>query len=84
MRAAKLLVIGMIAVLALSGGLGLSAYASRHKHHLPKAQKAQKYHYKPDKNAYLFGGKYKAPKKQKLPKGSYRDRTTGGIVYGKQ
>lgn len=85
MRAARLLVIGMIAVLALSGDLGMSAYASRHKYHPPKAHKTKQGHYKPDKNAYLFGGgKYKAPKKQKLPKGSYRDPITGGIVYGKK
>ena len=52
---------GMIALLALSGVFSETAYA-RHKNHPPKAPK---YHYKPDKNAYLFGGKYKAPKKQK-------------------
>lgn len=75
--------IGMIAVLALSGDLGLSAHASRHKFHAAKVHKTKQGHYKPDKNAYLFGGKYKAPKQQKLPKGSHRDRTTGGIVYGK-
>jgi hypothetical protein len=77
-------VIGMIAGLALSGDLGLSAYASNHKHHIPKPQKAKKMHYKADKNAYLVGGNYKAPKKQKLPRGSHRDPITGGIVYGKQ
>jgi len=77
-------VIGMIAGLALSGDLGLSAHASRHKLHLPKAQKTKKMHYKADKNAYLVGGSYKAPKKQKLPRGSHRDPVTGGIVYGKQ
>jgi hypothetical protein len=77
-------VIGMIAVLALSGGLGLSAHASRHKYHPPKAHKTKKMHYKADKNAYLVGGNYKAPKKPKLPKGSYRDPITGGIVYGKK
>ena len=81
MRAGKQLVIAMIAVLALSGALSRSAYASHHKHHLPKAPK---FRYKPDKNSYLFGGKHKAPKKQHLPKGSYRDPVTGGIVYGKQ
>jgi hypothetical protein len=83
-RAAKNLVIGMIAVLALSGDLGLSAYASRHKYHPPKAHKTKQGHYKADKNAYLVGGKFKAPKKQKLPKGSHRDPITGGVVYGKQ
>jgi len=80
-RPGKHLVIGLIAVLALSGDLGRSAYAAHHKRHQPKTPKMQ---YKPDKNSYLFGGKYKAPKKQKLPKGSYRDPVTGGIVYGKQ
>ncbi len=80
MRAGKHLVIVMIAVLALSGDLSRSAYALHHKRHLPKTPKMQ---YKPDKNAYLFGGKYKAPKKQHLPKGSYRDPVTGQTVYGK-
>jgi len=64
MRAAKHFVIGIIAVLALSGILSSRAFAS-HKHHPPKSPK---YRYKPDKNAYLFGGKYKAPKKQHVPR----------------
>ncbi len=67
MRAARLILIGTIAVLALGGSLGPSAYAS-HKRHVPKSPK---YHYKPDSNAYLFGGKYKTPKKQNLPKSSH-------------
>jgi len=58
----------MIAVLALSGVLSPGAYAFHHKRHIPKTQKM---HYKPDKNAYLFGGKYKTPKKQHLPKITY-------------
>jgi hypothetical protein len=68
MRAARLLLIGIIAVLALGGSVGPSAYASRHKRHVPKSPK---YHYKPDQNAYLFGGKYQTPKKQHLPKNSH-------------
>ena len=79
-RAGKYLVIGMIAVLALSGDLSRSAYAWHHKHRLPKTQKM---HYKPDKNAYLFGGNYKTPKKQHLPKGTYHTTLTGETIYGK-
>ena len=70
MKAARLLLIGIIAVLAL-GSLGPSAYARRHKQHIPKSPK---YHYKPDKNAYLFGGKYKTPKKQHAAKHSHYGR----------
>lgn len=66
MRAARLLLIGIVAVLAIA--VGPSAYASHHKRKLPKSPK---YHYKPDQNAYLFGGKYKTPKKQNLPKSSH-------------
>jgi hypothetical protein len=58
----------LIAVLALSGALSESAYAWHHKHHAPKTPK---YHYKPDKNAYLFGGKHQTPKKQKVGKNSH-------------
>ncbi len=79
-RTGKHLVIAMIAMLALSGELGSSAYAWHHHHRLPKQQKM---HYKPDQNSYLFGGKHTAPKKQRPPKGSYRNPVTGGIVYGK-
>jgi hypothetical protein len=67
-RAAKFLLVGIIALLVFSGDLGQSAFASHHKRHVPKSQK---YHYKPDKNAYMFGGKYKTPKKQHYPKSSY-------------
>ena len=83
MRAAKHFVIGIIAVLALSGILSQSAFAG-HKHHPPKSPK---YRYKPDKNAYLFGGKYKVPKGQHPPKvshrGSHRDKKTGQTIYEK-
>ena len=68
MRAGTRLVIALIAVLTLSGAASENAYAWHHKHHAPKTPK---YHYKPDKNAYLFGRKYKAPKKQHLPKKSH-------------
>jgi len=70
----------MIAVLALSGVLSRSAYALHFKHHLPKSPKM---HYKPDKYAYLFGGQYKAPKKQHLPKVSYPKTRPGKADYGK-
>ena len=83
MKAAKHFVIGIIAVLALSGILSQSAFA-RHKYHPPKSPK---YRYKPDKNAYLFGGKYKTPKNQHVPKvshrGSHHDKKTGQTVYEK-
>jgi hypothetical protein len=83
-KAAKHFIVGMVAVLALSSVLSPSAFAWRHKQHPPKQPKI---HYKPDKNAYLFGGKYKAPKNQHLPKashrGSHRDKKTGQTVYGK-
>ncbi len=73
----------MIALLALSGALSQNAFAKSHKYHPPKAPKTHKMHYKPDKNAYLFGGEYKTPKKAHPPKGSHRDKKTGQIVYGK-
>ena len=68
MGAGKYLIVGILAVMALSGALSQSAFAFHHKRHLPKSPK---YHYKPDKNAYLFGGKYKTPKKQHFPKTTY-------------
>jgi hypothetical protein len=72
----------MIAVLALGGDFSQSAFA---RHHKPHPQKTQKYHYKADKNAYLFGGKYKAPKKQHYAKGSFHNTGTGVTVpYGKK
>jgi hypothetical protein len=84
-RTAKYFVVGIVAALALSGALSPSAFAWRHKQHPPKQPKI---HYKPDKNAYLFGGKYKAPKNQRVPKvshrNSHRDKKTGQTVYGKQ
>lgn len=70
----------MIAVLALGGAFGRGAYALHFKHHPPKPQKM---HYKPDKNAYLFGGPYKAPKKQHLPKVSYHNSRPGKADHGK-
>jgi hypothetical protein len=72
---------GLIVVLALGGVLSPSAYARHHKFH---PAKTQKYHYKPDKNAYLFGGKYKTPKKQKYKKGSFQNTGTGEIVNTKR
>jgi hypothetical protein len=84
MRAGKLILMGMIVVLALSGVLGQSAYAWPHKHHRVHAAKTPKYHYKPDKNAYLFGGTYKTPKKQKYKEGSFHNTGTGEIVNTKK
>ncbi len=82
MRAGKSALLAMIAGLVLSGGMSQSACALHfhHKQHLPKTPKM---HYKPDQNAYLFGGKYKQPKGKRLPKGSYRTTLTGATVYGK-
>jgi hypothetical protein len=82
MRAGKSALLATIAVLMLCGGLSESANAFhfRHKQHLPKTPKM---HYKPDKNAYLFGGKSKPPKKQHLRKGSYRTTLAGETIYAK-
>jgi hypothetical protein len=67
-RAAKHLVIALVAVLAMSGVLSDSVYAAH-----PKKPHHGKYsHYKVGQNADMFGGKYKAPKKQKLQKHSYK------------
>jgi hypothetical protein len=57
------LVIVLLAFLTLSGAVSESAYAA----HRPRHQHGKNSHYKPDKNAYLFG-KHKAPKKLKLSK----------------
>ena len=81
MRAGKHLVIGMIALFILGGVLSPGAHASRNKHRVPKTHFS---HYKQGKNANLVGGKFKAPRKQHLPKGSYRDHVTGATVYGKK
>ncbi len=83
-RAGKLFLMSVIAVLALSGALSQSAYAWPHKHHKFHAAKTPKYHYKPDKNAYLFGGQYKTPKKQKYKEGSFHNTGTGDTVSTKK
>jgi len=84
-RAPNRFLLGIIAALALSAILCPSAFAFRHKQHSPKQHK---FHYKPDKNAYLFGGKYKAPRSQRAPKvshpGSHRNKKTGQTVYANQ
>ena len=67
MRAGKLFVVALMAILTLSGAASESALAAHRKPHHGKYS-----HYKPGKNADLLGGKYKAPKAQKLPKHSYR------------
>ena len=66
MKAAKYVVLALVAVLALGGVLSDAAYARQRKPHHGKYS-----HYAPGKNAELVGGKHKAPKKQKLPKHSY-------------
>ena len=68
-RAAKHLVIALTAFMALSGSMTNSAYAAHvhGKHHKGKYSP-----YKIGKNVDMFGGKYKSPKKQKLPKHSYK------------
>ena len=68
MRAAKQLVIALIAILALSAAMSDSAYAAHRK----KPHHGKYSHYKPGANVDMFGGKYKAPKKQKLQKHSYK------------
>lgn len=66
MKAGKYLVIALIAILAFSGAISDSAYAAHQK----KPHHGKYSHYKLGKNLDMFGGKYKVPKKQKLPKHS--------------
>lgn len=68
MKAAKHLVLALIAVLAMSGVMSDSAYAAHRK----KPHKGKYSHYAVGQNVDMFGGKYKAPKKQKLAKHSYK------------
>jgi hypothetical protein len=75
----KHVVIGMVAALALSCGIGQNAYASRGT----QDKGPLKVHYKVKKNSNAFGGKYMAPKKQHRPSGYYRSTLTGKTVYGK-
>ncbi len=79
MRGMKHIVIGMVAALALSCGIGQGAYASHGKQGIAPP----KLHYKVKKNSNAFGGKYMAPKKQHRPNGYYRSTLTGKTVYGK-
>jgi hypothetical protein len=79
MKMMKHLLVCMVAVLALSGGLGQSAYAAHGKHGFSSPRG----HYRAKKNEGQFGGKYMAPKKQRRPTGYYRSIVTGRTVYGK-
>jgi hypothetical protein len=77
-RGIKHIVIGIAAALALSCGIGQSAYAFHGK----QGSGSPKSHYKVKKNSNAFGGKYMAPKKQHRPSGYYRSTLTGKTVYG--
>lgn len=79
MRGMKHVVIGMAAAMALSCGIGQSAYAF----HGGQSIAPLKTHFKVKKNKNAFGGNYLAPKKQHRPSGYYRSTLTGKIVYGK-